>query len=74
MPKGVAPAGSGVGEVVSSLRVPPLTVKALIELAAVPTTQSVWPSGLSLASSAPSPAVLNGVLPISASDPSLLIV
>ena len=74
MPKGVAPAGSAVGEVVSSVRLPALTVKALIELPAVPTIQSVWPSGLSLASSAPSPAVLNGVLPSRLSVPSGLIV
>ena len=53
MPDGVAPAGPGVGEEVSSVSVPPLTEKPLIAFEAVSTTQSVEPSGESRASSAP---------------------
>src|SRR5437763_1138741 len=70
MPKGAAPAGSGVGELGSSVRLPPSTANPLTASARVSTTQSALPSGPRRASSAPAPVVENGVLPSSVSTPS----
>ena len=50
-PAGAAPTGAGVGEVGSSVSLPPLTVKPLMASAVGSTTQSVVPSGARRASS-----------------------
>ena len=55
MPAGVAPAGSEVGELVSSVRSPPLTANAPTLPALLSSTYSVAPSGLRRASTAPTP-------------------
>src|SRR5947209_11904792 len=74
MPKGVAPAGSDVGDDGNSVKFPPLTTKALTLLAPVSTTQSLSPWGPRRASCGPRPAgVLNGVLPSRTSEPSASI-
>src|ERR1700722_11447484 len=54
-PDATAPAGSGVGELASSVRVPALTANDAITLAALPLTRSVLPSGDRRASTAPAP-------------------
>ena len=69
MPKGVAPAGSGVGEVVSSARSPPVTAKVLRTRPRPPVTDRVLPSGESRASTAPVP-LRRGLVPSSVSEPS----
>ncbi len=62
------PAGSGTGEVGSSVRVPPCTAKTERMWLPLPSTDSVLPSGDSRASmSAPPPLI--GVLPIRVSEP-----
>jgi hypothetical protein len=73
MPEATAPADSGVGELGSSVRVPPLTANAATTLALLPLTSSVRPSGDRRASTAPAPAEPNGTLAISVSEPSGLI-
>ena len=73
MPAANAPAGSGVGELGSSVRFPPLTANDAITSALLPFTSSVLPSGDRRASTAPAPAEPNGVLPSSTSEPSGLI-
>jgi hypothetical protein len=64
-----APAGSGVGELGSSVRLPPFTANEATTLALLPFTSSVLPSGDRRASTAPAPAEPNGVLPSSTSEP-----
>ena len=71
MPAGWTPAGTATGELESSVRVPPLL---MAKAPTVPTrlsfTYSVRPSGLTLGSVAPTPAVLlTTVLPMSVRDP-----
>ena len=46
MPAGVAPAGSGVGELASSVRLPPLTANAPTAPILLSLTNRVWPWGL----------------------------
>src|SRR5207237_974267 len=70
MPKGAEPAGSGVGEEGSWVRLPPSTAKALTARAPVSTTQSVPPLGPSRASSAPTLVEPSEVLPSRLSEPS----
>jgi hypothetical protein len=72
MPAGVAPAGAAVGEVGSSVRLPPSTVKPLTWSAVGSTTQSVLPSGDRRASSG-EPADLSGVLWRRVSEPPVAI-
>src|SRR2546429_5941309 len=55
MPAGVAPAGSKVGELGSSVRVPPLTANTATAPALLSSTNRVPPSGLRRASAAPTP-------------------
>ena len=63
MPAGAPPGGSGVGELGSSVSVPPCTAKTDRMWLPLPSTDSVRPSGDRRASmSAPPP--LMGVLPI----------
>src|SRR5215471_8177843 len=70
MPAGVAPAGSEVGELASSVRSPPLTANAPMAPILLSSTNRVRPSGLSRASTAPTPPVApTGVLPSSVSVP-----
>src|SRR5436305_14707980 len=57
MPAGAAPAGSAVGELASSVRLPPLTVNAPTASALLSSTYRVRPSGLRRASAAPTPLV-----------------
>ena len=45
MPAGVAPAGSGVEELASSVRLPPLTANAPTAPILLSSTNRVWPSG-----------------------------
>lgn len=71
MPKGAAPAGTGIGDDDSSVRLPPSTAKALTACAPVSTTQSVWPLGASRASCAPAKPI--GVLPSRPREPSAAI-
>src|SRR5579859_7406741 len=70
MPAGVAPVGSANGEVLSSVRLPPLTANAPTLPIRLSSTYRNWPSGLSRASTAPTPPVWpTGVLPSRVSDP-----
>src|SRR5208282_3766124 len=70
MPAGAAPAGSAVGELASSVRLPPLTANAPTAPILLSSTHRVPPSGPSRASTAPTPPVLpTGVLPSSVSAP-----
>src|ERR1700758_3761740 len=70
MPAGVAPAGSGVGEVASSVRLPPLTANVPTSPTRLSSTYRKRPSGLSRASTAPTPPVAaTGVLPSRVSVP-----
>jgi hypothetical protein len=71
MPAGVAPAGRGVGEPGSSVRLPPpLTVKAPTDLAWLSLTYRNRPSGLSPESTAPTPPLAETwVLPSSVRAP-----
>src|SRR2546429_7793869 len=70
MPAGVAPAGSKVGELGSSVRVPPLTANTATAPALLSSTNRVPPSGLRRASTAPTPpAGPAGVLPRRVSAP-----
>jgi hypothetical protein len=72
IPAGAPPAGSGVGELGSSVRVPPFTAKTDRIWLPLPSTDSVLPSGDRRASmSAPPPLI--GVLAIRASEPSGLM-
>ena len=73
MPLGAAPTGAGVGELDSSVRLPPLTVKPLIALAPGSTTQRVLPSGDRRASSGLTAGAFNGVLWCRLSEPSAAI-
>ena len=57
MPAGVAPAGSEVGEVASSVRLPPLTANVPTAPILLSSTYRKRPSGLSRASTAPTPPV-----------------
>lgn len=57
MPAGVAPVGSDVGEPGSSARFPPLTAKEPTAPILLSSTNSVRPSGLRRASTAPTPPV-----------------
>ena len=67
-----APAGSGVGELGTSVRWPPLTANTDRMWAALPSTDRVLPSGDSRRSmSAPPPRM--GVLPIRDSEPPALM-
>src|SRR6266702_6510874 len=71
MPAGVAPAGSAVGELDSSVRLPPLTANAPTLPIRLSSTYRKPPSGLSRASTAPTPpAWPTGVLPSRVSTPS----
>src|ERR1700722_7744057 len=72
-PAAKAPTGSGVGELGSSVRLPPFTANDAMTLALLPSTSSVLPSGDRRASTAPAPAEPKGVLPIKTSEPSGLI-
>jgi hypothetical protein len=72
MPAGAAPAGACVGELGSSVRLPPSTVKPLTVLAVGSTTQSVLPSGERRASSGV-PAALIGVFRRRVSEPPFAI-
>ena len=67
MPAGAAPAGSGNGEVPSSVRLPPLTANAATLPIALSSTYRKLPSGLSRASTAPTLVPLIGVLPAAGS-------
>jgi hypothetical protein len=68
IPAGEPPAGRGVGELGSSVRVPPWTAKTDRMWLPLPSTDSVLPSGDRRRSvSAPPPEM--GVLPIRASEP-----
>src|SRR5215472_4129551 len=70
MPAGAAPAGSGVGELASSVRLPPLTANAPTAPIRLSSTYRFWPSGLRRASTGPAPPVaLTAVLPSSVSAP-----
>src|ERR1700722_1126244 len=70
MPAGVAPAGSEVGEVASSVRLPPLTANAPTAPILLSSTYRKRPSGLSRASTAPTPPVWpTEVLPSKVSVP-----
>ena len=70
MPPGVAPAGSDVGELGSSVRLPPFTAKVPIAPILLSSTNNQRPSGLRPASTAPTPPVaLTVVLPSSVSSP-----
>ena len=71
MPAGVAPAGRGVGEPGSSVRLPPpLTAKAPTDLAWLSLTYRNRPSGLSPGSTAPTPPLAaTWVLPSSVRAP-----
>src|SRR2546427_5276857 len=70
MPAGVAPAGSEVRELVSSVRLPPVTAKAPTAPILLSSTYRVRPSGLRRASTAPTPPVApTGVLPSRGSAP-----
>ena len=75
MPAGVAPAGSATGELESSVRVPSLLiVKAPTVSTRLSFTYNVRPSGLTLASVAPTPAkLLTAVLVMYVKDPSVAI-
>src|SRR5580704_18093626 len=71
MPAGVAPAGSEVGEVASSVRLPPLTANVPTAPTLLSSTYRNRPLGLSRASTAPTPPVAaTGVLPSRVSAPS----
>ena len=64
----VTPAGSGVGELGTSVSDPPLTANTDMKCIPEPSTRRYLPSGDRRASmSAPPPAI--GVLPIRASEP-----
>ena len=64
MPAGVAPAGRANGEVLSSVRLPPLTANAPTLPIRLSSTNRKLPSGLSRASTAPIPPVWpTGALP-----------
>ena len=64
----VTPAGSGVGELGTSVRVPPLTANTDTKCMPQPSTSRYLPSGDRRASmSAPPPMI--GVLPIRVSEP-----
>src|SRR5277367_6085769 len=73
MPEATAPAGSGVGELGSSVSAPPLTANAATTSALLPLTRSVLPSGVRRASTAPVPAGPAETLPSSVSVPLGLI-
>src|SRR5579862_2917099 len=74
MPAGVAPAGSANGDVPSSVRLPPLTANAPTAPILLSLTYRKPPSGLSRASTAPTPPVAaTGVLPSRVSVPSAAI-
>jgi hypothetical protein len=69
IPAGAPPAGSGVGELGTSVRVPPCTAKTDRMWLPLPSTSRYLPSGDSRASmSAPPPEI--GVLPIRVREPS----
>src|ERR1700748_681597 len=71
MPAGVAPEGSANGEVLSSVRLPPLTANAPTLPIRLSSTYRKPPSGLSRASTAPTPPVWpTGMLPSRVSEPS----
>src|SRR5580704_14805417 len=71
MPAGVAPAGSEVGELDSSVRLPPLTANTPTLPIRLSSMYKKPPSGLSRASTAPTPPVWpTGVLPSRVSAPS----
>ena len=73
MPAGVAPAGSGAGELASSVRLPPWTANAATAPVPLSSTYRNCPSGLSRASTAPTLVPRTGVLPSRCSAPPRVI-
>ena len=72
IPDELAPAGSGVGELGSSVRLPPLTANTDTKLWPAPSTSRYLPSGDSRASMSAPPSLM-AKLPISTSEPSGLM-